>query len=301
MSPLVSVVIPAYNAKRFIGETLESVLNQTYRNLEVLVVDDGSNDGQEQIIAEFVQRDKRVRHIYQENAGVSAARNKGFKASKGNFIAFLDADDVWLPVNVETKVKRLQRADVGLVHSDAIVIDEDSTDTAMVLRGAEGNILDALLLWDGTQIPGPSSVLVARDILEAVGLFDEALSTSADMDLFIRIASHCRVARVDAVTWKYRMHANNMHKNISLMEKDVLSLYEKTRSSKLFKNKKFEYKCFAAMYLVLAGTWRGDGRNFKRGLVFALKAVRKHPPVIMTVIRKVMKRRMKKNSFEVGL
>ena len=301
MSPLVSVVIPAYNAKRFIGETLESVLSQTYRNLEVLVVDDGSSDGQEHVIADFVQRDKRVSYVYQENAGVSAARNKGFKASKGDFIAFLDADDVWLPVNLEMKVNRLQCGDVGLVHSDAMVIDEQSRDTSLVLSGAAGDVLDALLLWDGTQIPGPSSVLIARNTLEAVGLFDEALSTSADMELFIRIASYCGVARINAVTWKYRIHPGNMHKNISLMEKDVMYLYEKARALKLFKDKRFERKCFATMYLVLAGTWRGDGKNLKRGLVFALMAVRKHPPIILNVLRKVVRRGMRKSSSGVAL
>lgn len=300
MSPLVSVIIPAYNAQRFIAETLESVLNQTHRNLEVLVVDDGSNDGQETIVADFVQRDKRVKYIYQPNAGVSTARNKGFKASTGEFVAFLDADDVWLPLNLETKIKRLQRGDVGLVHSDAIVIDEHSRDTPVILRGMEGNVLDGLLLWDGTQIPGPSSTLIARSTLEAVGLFDESLSTSADMELFVRIASHCRVARIDDVTWKYRIHSNNMHKNISLMEKDVLNLYDKARALCLFKNRKFERKCFAAMYLVLASTWGGDGRNLRRSVIFALKAIHEHPPIMVTVIRKVIKR-VGKRYFRVPL
>jgi glycosyltransferase involved in cell wall biosynthesis len=97
--PLVSVIIPAYNAENFIAKTLESVLSQTYQNIEVLVVDDGSTDTTAEIVKSFVQKDSRVSLLQQSNAGVAAARNLAIEKSKGEYIAPIDADDIWYPQN----------------------------------------------------------------------------------------------------------------------------------------------------------------------------------------------------------
>ncbi|MEX2231776.1 MAG: glycosyltransferase family A protein [Cyclobacteriaceae bacterium] len=290
MPPSVSIIIPAYNCERFISETIDSVIHQTFKNFEVLIVDDGSTDGLRQIAGEFTLRDTRIKYRYQKNLGVSAARNFGFRQSHGNFIAFLDSDDIWLPENLELKLNRFERDNVGLVHSDASIINEHSEKKQATLRGAEGDLLDALLLWDGTQIPGPSSILIRREVLDTVGLFDENLSTAADKDLFIRIAARYKIGRVDQVTWKYRIHSNNMHKNIPVMEADVLFLYRKARTLNLFKTKAFEKKCFSVMYLILAATWAGDGKNLKKAFLFFLQAVRNDPQVIFNVMRRAVNR-----------
>lgn len=288
MSPLVSVIIPAYNAERFISETIESVVNQTFSDFELLIVDDGSTDNQKKIIKEFAASDNRIRYIHQLNEGVSAARNNGFKNSCGQFIAFLDADDVWLPDNLALKINRFGSDEVGLVHSDAMVINEASEKIEGTICGIEGDLLDPLLLWDGTQIPGPSSILVKREVMEAIGVFDEKLSTAADKDFFIRVAAQYRIGRVSQVTWKYRLHRKNMHKNISVMEADILLLYQKARNSKLFHNKDFEKKCFSAMYLILAASWAGDGKNVRRSLIFVWQAVKINPPVILYVVKRLV-------------
>jgi glycosyltransferase involved in cell wall biosynthesis len=290
MSASVSIIIPAYNCERFISETIESVIDQTFRNFEVLIVDDGSTDGLKRIVDEFATRDTRIKYMYQKNRGVSSARNFGFRESHGKFIAFLDSDDVWLPENLELKVNRFDRDNVGLVHSDASIINEHSEKNQSILRGMEGDVLDALLLWDGTQIPGPSSILIRRDVLDTVGLFDESLSTAADKDLFIRIAARYKIGRIDQVTWKYRIHSNNMHKNIPAMEADVLFMYRKARSMNLFKTKAFEKKCFSVMYLILAATWAGDGGDLKKSFLYFLRAFRSDPPVIFSVMRRVVNR-----------
>lgn len=298
MLPLVSVIIPAYNSKRFISETLNSVVNQTYKNLEVIVVDDGSTDGVDEVIQKFSQADRRVQYVRQANLGVSAARNHGFRHSTGNFIAFLDADDVWLPDNLRIKMAYFQKSNVGLLHSDAILIDETSQVLRGVLQGNHGDVLDAMLACEGTQIPGPSSTLIKREVLSAVGLFDETMSTSADKDLFVRIAARFTIGRVSMVTWKYRIHSHNMHKNILAMESDMISLYKKARCAKLFKTPSFRRKCFAAMYLTLAASWAGDGDNFKRALIFIWKAFRNEPSTIVNVMRRAFDRReVVKNKF----
>lgn len=294
MPPLVSIIIPAYNCAKFISETVGSVMHQTFRNFEVLIVDDGSTDGLESIGRAFADWDSRIKYIYQPNQGVSVARNNGFRSARGAFIAFLDADDVWLEDNLQAKIERFSLDNVGLVHSDAIIIDEYSRKSTSTLSGMEGNLLDPLLLWNGTQIPGPSSVLIRREVLEAVGLFDEDMSTAADKDLFIRIASQFKIGRVDRVTWCYRIHENNMHKNLQVMEKDVLRLYRKAHDSQLFRSKTFERKCFSAMYLVLAASWAGDGKDITRAFLFFAHAVRTDPQVILNVVPRLLNRWVRK-------
>jgi glycosyltransferase involved in cell wall biosynthesis len=290
MSGLVSVIIPAYNCEKFIAETIESVLRQTYTNFEVIIVDDGSTDNLEQVVGRFAMSDSRVRFIRQGNRGVSAARNNGFSQSKGNYVAFLDADDVWLLENLKVKVKLIDEAGAGLIHSDGVIIDEHSQARGEILKGMEGNVLAPLLLWKGTQIPGPSSILVKREVLDEVGLFDENLSTAADKDLFIRIAARYSIKRIGQVTWQYRIHPQNMHKNISLMESDMIAVYDKARDTGLFESKSFERKCYAALYLVLAASWAGDGGNRKRGFLFLVKALKKHPFAIFSILQRVVNR-----------
>jgi glycosyltransferase involved in cell wall biosynthesis len=290
MTPLVSIIVPIYNCERFIAETLKSTIQQSFLDFEILIVDDGSTDRSRSIINEFVMIDSRVKYIYQENAGVSAARNNGFRHSKGQYIAFLDSDDVWLPENLRTKLERFKGGDIGLVHSDGLVIDQYSQKTETILKGTEGNVLDAMLLWRGTQIPGPSSILVKREVLETVGLFDENLSTAADKDLFIRIASRYKIARIEQVTWYYRIHGSNMHKDIATMERDILRLYRKAKEANLFVTEDFEKQCFSAMYLILAASWAGDGKNLRRSFPFVLRALRINPALIFNVTARAINR-----------
>lgn len=290
MLPIVSVIIPLYNSEKFIAETIESVSRQTFRNFEVLLVDDGSTDGSKEIVQRCISGDSRFKYIYQSNKGVSAARNNGFNHSNGMFVAFLDSDDVWEPDNLELKLERFDDDNIGLVHSDAVIINEHSARTEAVLSGCEGDILDALLSWQGTQISGPSSILVRRKVLEIVGLFDENLSTAADKDLFVRIAAQFKVARIKKITWRYRLHGANMHKNIRAMEADVLRLYAKAHEMHLFRDAFFERKCLATTYLILAACWAGDGRNAGRASVFLIRAVVRHPPIIFDFVRKALKR-----------
>jgi glycosyltransferase involved in cell wall biosynthesis len=158
---LVSVVIPAFNSKKYIAETLQSVSNQSYKNFEVVIVDDGSTDGQSEIIQQHCAADARFRAIFQENTGVSTARNNGFNHTKGKYIAFLDADDVWLPDNLQLKIDKLEAGPYGLVHSNCQVIDHHSNPVAGErMTGNEGMLLREILKWERTQIPGPSSILV---------------------------------------------------------------------------------------------------------------------------------------------
>ena len=286
MSVLVSVIIPSYNSEKYIEETIQSVLKQSEQDVEIIVVDDGSPDKQADVIKRIAKIDSRVKYIYQDNQGVCSARNHGYQLSRGKFIAFLDSDDVWLPNNLEVKIEKFSQGSFGLVHSDAVVINEHSEIQKEVLSGNEGDLIDEMLAWESTQIPGPSSILVKRKVYETIGGFDINLSTAADQDFFLRIASKYKIGRVPAVTWQYRIHDQNMHSNIAVMEKDVLYVYNKALKNNFFKSISFENKCFANMYLILAASWAGDGKNKIKGLQFGLKAIRRNPKIIKKLVNK---------------
>ena len=124
--PLVSVIVPAYNAEAYIAHTLNSVLSQTYNNIEVIVVDDGSNDETANIVESIIQSDDRVTLLQQPNSGVAAARNLAIQKSRGEYIAPIDADDIWYPQKIEKQVHCMLHADpsVGLVYAWSVHIDE---------------------------------------------------------------------------------------------------------------------------------------------------------------------------------
>lgn len=274
--PLVSVVIPAYKAQRYIAETLQGVLAQTYPHLEVIVVDDGSPDQLGEVVQQMALQDGRIRYVRQQNAGVSAARNCGFSLSRGEYVAFLDADDVWWPENLALKVGRLQVEDegLGMVHSDWEMIDAKGVPQGVYSAGKEGYLLRDLLAWNGTCVPAPSSVLLRREVLEEVGGFDTELSTAADQEFFMRVATRYRIGRVPQVSWYYRVHGDNMHSNIALMERDELKVYEKATRFRWFESESFRRRCMAKMYLILAGSWWVNGRNRARALRFIGQALR---------------------------
>ncbi len=289
-SPLVSVIIPAYKAEKYLAETVQSVFDQTHQNWELLIVDDGSPDGQEQAIAPLVAADNRVQYIKQKNAGVAAARNHGFSKSKGEFVAFLDADDVWFANNLQLKIAKFESNPAyGLVHSDLAIIDENSVPTGETKQGKEGQLLHDLLSWQGTCIPTPSSILVKRTVIEKVGLFDLELSNAADQEFFFRVASQYLIGRVAKVTWQYRIHSQNMHSNIAVMEKDALRAYHLAEKNKLFESKAFRNLCFSNMYMIVGASWWGDGHNKWKGATYLLKAIWVYPPAAKKVIQKIFK------------
>lgn len=287
---LVSVIVPMFDASRFLRETVGSVLGQTYPNWELLLVDDGSRDETPEIAATFLA-DSRIRYLRQANAGVSAARNRGFAQSCGEYVAFLDADDVWLPKNLELKVDYLKRnPDIGLVHGDLEVIDEDSHETGEVHCGREGWILDSLLLWDGDNIPAPSNVLFRRFCLEQIGPFDQALSTAADQDLYFRAARDFQVGRLALVLTLYRMHQAGMHFNINRMETDHIEVYRKATTQGLFRSAWFRRRCLSNVYMILAGSWWHEGGRRDRAMTFLVGATLLYPPNILKAIAKVTSR-----------
>ena len=215
--PRVSVIMPAYNARAFVAESIHSVLNQDYPNIELILVDDGSNDG----TPEFAEQlDRRVRVLRQKNAGPAAARNRGLAAATGEFMAFLDADDVWLPRKVSLQVEYLQtHPEVGVVFGGELrwyaQADGSFAAPPTPLRQDEplrlvaqhsGWIYTELLLDSVIHI---ITAMVRRTVVETVGGLDESLRVGEDYDFWLRVSRQYRIDELDRSLAYYRKHASS--------------------------------------------------------------------------------------------
>lgn len=278
MKPLVSVIIPNYNYERYLREAIDSALGQTYPNIEIIVVDDGSTDDSRQIIESY---GREIRAVFQQNQGVSAARNSGVVQSKGEFVAFLDADDIWLPEKIESQVARFEQdRDLGLVHVWIVDVDADTCEIEPHLDGKEGWVAEALLLGEPVIYGGGSGFLVRRTVLDDVGVFDTNLSTSADWDIFVRIAIKYRFGIVNRILLKYRIHDSNMHQNVERMEREILIGYEKAFNSGNVSIDGIRRKSYGNLHKTLAGSYFYLG-NYGKFVSHVLKSILLTPGAVL--------------------
>jgi glycosyltransferase involved in cell wall biosynthesis len=223
--PLVSVIIPAYNAEKFIQKTLNSVLSQTYKNIEVIVVDDGSEDRTAEIVKCIAETDQRVVLLKQQNAGVAAARNLAIEHSKGDYIAPIDADDIWYPQNLEKQLECLLQSDssVGVTYAWSVDIDEtDQLTGGFYTCAIEGEVYTSLIYK--YFIGNASASLIRRACLEKVGGYSSQLKEQnaqgcEDWELHLRIAEHYHFRVVPEFLVGYRQIINSMSCNYSSMAK----------------------------------------------------------------------------------
>jgi glycosyltransferase involved in cell wall biosynthesis len=206
--PRVSVIVPAYNAASYIRETLDSILAQTYKNLETIVIDDGSTDDTYKII-ENEYRD--VRCIRTDQGGPARARNIGIMNSDGEFIAFLDADDIWRPEKLEKQVKEMvSNPQLGLTFTESGIFNASGISIASLnkrRRLMEGDIVKNIFWKSGVATP---SVMVRRSILEEVGYFEEDLVCSEDDNLWMRIAMSAPISLIDEQLVLIRARDNSL-------------------------------------------------------------------------------------------
>jgi len=208
----VSVVIPTYNRGEFIHAAVASVLAQSYRNLEVIVVDDGSNDATASILDAI--DDPRLRYVRQENQGRSHARNVALRLAVGRYIAFLDSDDWYLPNKLALQVDYLEaHADVDMLYTASICVDEAGNPLGHTYEAtACGDIYAEVAFFLPVTITLPT-VMLRREVLDSVGLFDERMERFEDTDLWRRIAKRHRVGTIAEPTCKVRTHADNTLRN----------------------------------------------------------------------------------------
>lgn len=211
---MVSIIMPVYNGEKYIKEAIESIINQTYSNWELLIVDDGSTDNTASIIKEF--NDSRIKYMYQKNQGPSAARNKGLDLAEGNYIAFIDADDMYVNEKLEKQVAYLEEnSDVDIVYNDIKVIDE-STEEHYLLKSeggySNGNDFLAMLLFRQI-IPAPHTILCRRRCFENGVRYNSYYLHAEDYDLTLRLAKSNKFGHLSGTLYICRRHEKNLTNN----------------------------------------------------------------------------------------
>lgn len=268
----VSVVIPTYNYGRFIGEAIESVLKQTLPVFEVIVVDDGSSDNTEEVVTKFGER---IKYIRQKNGGVGAARNTGIKNSAGDFIAFLDADDLWLPKKIEQQLQLFQTdGEIGLVTTAIREFDKYGNTLAEYVEGKNGWCAEDLLLFSPVAVGPGSTALVKRVVIDEVGGFDETkeMHPSEDWEFCYRVARKFKLAFIPEILVAYRNHGDNGHLKIPRFERAMLLAYEKTFRDDSPRVQKLKRQSYGNLHKVLAGSYF-QARNYEGFLRNSVKSL----------------------------
>lgn len=282
-TPLVSAVIPAYNAEPWIGETLRSVLAQSYPRIEVIAVDDGSRDRTEHVIRSFGER---VRYVRQENGGVSRARNQGAAHARGEFLAFLDADDLWAPTKIARQVSRLQaRPEAVASFTDCVYLDARTRrETPATPSRLEPDLVAGLLLHSCI-VGNASTVMVRRTIFERLAGFDPAFSNNADWDLWIRLAELGPVDVLNEPLARYRVHSVSMSTDPAVLERDTLGVLAKFFSAPERANRyaPLRDRIYANQYLKLSGAHLHAG-NLRASLTLLARATSHQPAALLRAL-----------------
>jgi glycosyltransferase involved in cell wall biosynthesis len=274
--PTVSVVIPAYNADRHLADAVDSALRQTFRDVEILIVDDGSTDGTPAVLSAYGER---INVLRQANLGVARARNAGTQAARGRYVAFLDADDVWLPEKIEKQVIALaDTQDHRACYSSFTLVSSDLT----VLRRSprRASLVEDLLLL-GNVVGTPSTVMCERALVLEAGGFDPTQSLGADWDLWLRLALRTEFAYIDEPLVRYRIHDANMSRDVALLERDSVRLLEKALADPALPAhlRVARRRVLGHNDRVLAGSYFQAGRLVD-GVRCAARAVARHPAEI---------------------
>ena len=271
--PEVSVVIPTYNRAGFLRSAIRSILNQTFQDFEIIVVDDGSTDcSAKEVVSEF--RDPRIRYIRHEvNRGGSAARNTGIKSSKGKYIAFLDDDDEWLPEKLERQINVIDSSSerVGGVYTGFLLVNRESGKViSRRIPYKSGNLYKELV--SGNCIGTTSTLLLKRECFDKVGLFDEILLSSQDYDMWIRISKEFFFECLSEPLVRYYVHRRRITTTQRAVIEGMELMLRKYEKGYFVLNK----KALSNKYLSLGVIYCLSG-DVKRGRYAFLKAIKLYP------------------------
>lgn len=257
--PLVSVVIPNFNYAKYVAQAIDSVLAQSYPEIEVIVVNNGSTDNSSEVLRAYGDR---IRLIEQENLGQSGARNSGIKQARGEFVAFLDADDIWLPGKLEKQMKLFTRPEVGLVYGGYRTVDTALRPLSTRIPRLRGRILRQFALGPGAVISGGESTSVIRkEALDRIGPWDTELSISAGWDVYRRIASHYEIEVLAEPVMLYRQHGNNASMRVDIYEHDteikLRKMFSDPSSREVHSLRRL---CHGRAYLAVSGAYLHAGK-----------------------------------------
>ncbi|NIP38549.1 MAG: glycosyltransferase [Candidatus Dadabacteria bacterium] len=232
-----TVIIPTFNREDFISSAVDSVLGQTFYNFELLIVDDGSTDNTAQMLNEY--SDNRIRYFYQENRGISSARNKGIEESKGKYIAFLDSDDRWIPEKLERVSEYINKfPDIKIFHTNEVWY----RNSKLLNQKKKHKKPDGYVYFHALPLccVGMSTAVVKKELFDEIGKFDESLAACEDYDLWLRTTYKYEVRLIpDALTIKHGGRPDQLSSQHSLDKYRIASL-DKILKSGVLNNEQFE-------------------------------------------------------------
>ena len=269
---LVSVIIPTYNRSRTILRAIKSVLNQTYKNIEVIIVDDASTDNTEEIVKGL--NDPRIIYIKHEtNKGGAAARNTGIKLAKSEYIAFQDSDDEWYPEKLQLQTDALLKAesDVGVVYSSFIRISKHKKEVIPGghARNFEGDIFKKIL---SNNFVTTQTALVAKRCFDKVGIFDESLPRLQDWELWLRISKHYKFIYISKPLVTAYIQKDSISNSVQGLQK-ALFIIEEKHKQEFIKNDPFALAnkyCWLGRLLI-------KEKKYKEGLEYLTKSIKISP------------------------
>lgn len=273
--PKISVIIPTHNAMSYLPAAVDSVLRQTFKDFELIIVDDGSNDNTVEWVLSLT--DPRVKLITQENQGSAAARNRGIAIAQGAYIALFDADDIWELTKLEKQVDFLDtHPSIGLVDTSVVLIDEDSKPTGKVVTSkAEGDVWKHLVQFQPV-CSCDSTPLIRRECFDTVGLFDRDLMFLEDLDWWIRLASSYQFGAIKEPLVKYRQHSGskstNCQETLQAFHKIIEKAFESAPTELLY----LRDRGYGRVNLYLA--WRAlSNKNYDQVKQFCSSAIAHYP------------------------
>lgn len=273
--PLISVVIPTYNNSHYVLAAVNSALQQTYANKEIIVIDDGSNDGTRQILKQLTVNEK-IRYHYQDNAGLSAARNAGIKLANGTYIALLDADDVWDPEKLSLQVKAFSdHRNSKMIFTDFNTFNDQGLFVMNVCRSKFRHDVAVTFeaLYTRNNFILPSTVLIHKCVFADCGYFDETLRAVEDYDMWLRVVQKYDVRGMPQNLVNIRHHGTNMTRDLSRMidsERMVIHKYKDIVCNKMYSRR------VAKMFLLNA-TRAIHQADYARAVTLFIKGFRLHP------------------------
>lgn len=299
MTGLITIIIPSYNRADYIAETIESVLAQTYRNIEVIIIDDGSTDNTREIVERYVPQ---VQYVYQQNSERGASRNHGLRLAKGEYISFLDSDDLWMPEKLAADVEFIEaRPNVGVVYTDALQIDSNGKYLKKLKAGRHSGIVTKHILRENFIRIGAH--LILTDKARETGGFNEdrELSGSEDWEFWVRLSTMTEFAYNPVAFVKIRTHEANTMSNPAGMERSMKCAVEILETSETLSPKQRSLLRYSKGYmsLVNAINYCSVG-NRKRSLSELGKAALQAPSVIFdprypyTILRLIIGNRASK-------
>jgi glycosyltransferase involved in cell wall biosynthesis len=261
--PRVSAIVPCYNGAHFLPDALDSALAQTFADYELLVIDDGSTDNTAEVAGDYSARHPgRVRYIHQENKGLAVARNTAIAAARGDLLALLDCDDLWMPERLAEGVRVMDACpEVGLLHADIVCIDADRRPLPPLSRDERflsGRIFEHIYTRRA-HVSCPT-VLFRRECVEKVGGFDPELTRLGceDRDLWLRIARHWPFAYIPRPMAQYRITPGSMSRNREKMMKAKMYVLEKHAGASL-RGRMLRREALAGVYQEMAELSTGAG------------------------------------------